>query len=229
MIIPVSYEADWQSVFAVAPSWDPPRGNTIIIAPHPDDETLATGGFIAAQTSMGLDVKVIAVTDGENAYLDSTDLGRIRRVEQEKALRTLGVRSSDVIRLEFPDCDVADYSNDLVERLLPFISEETHVIAPWPGDFHPDHEACGKAAERAVEIAGGKLSFYFFWTWHRGTATLLQGLPVQSFALSSAQQNIKLEALRQHHSQLTHPSGEPILRESLLWPAKLPFEIYLSA
>ncbi len=55
MIIPLSHEADWQPLFSVARAWDPPQVGTIIIAPHPDDETLATGGLIRSQTSKGLE------------------------------------------------------------------------------------------------------------------------------------------------------------------------------
>jgi LmbE family N-acetylglucosaminyl deacetylase len=229
MIIPLSQEADWQSTFSVARTWSAPRRNTIIISPHPDDETLATGGFISSQRSNGLDVKVIAVTDGENAYSDDLGLGWTRRQEQEKALHTLGVSATNIIRLGLPDCDVSSHANEVIEALLPHMSDETHIMAPWPGDFHPDHEACGRAAKQATELRGGQLTFYFFWTWHRGTAELLHCLPIRSFALTSAQQSIKSQALRHHHSQLFHPDGEPILPEPLLWPAKLPFEIYLPA
>ncbi|MGC1871540.1 MAG: PIG-L family deacetylase [Acidobacteriaceae bacterium] len=229
MIIPLSQEADWQSTFAVARAWSAPRRNTIVISPHPDDETLATGGFISAQRSKGLDVKVVAVTDGENAYGDNCGLGKIRQQEQEKALHTLGVSATNIIRLGLPDCDVSSYANDVVAALLPFMSEESHIMAPWPGDFHPDHEACGRAAKQAAELCGAQLTFYFFWMWHRGTAELLHCLPIRSFALTSAQQSIKSQALRHHHSQLFRTDGEPILPEYLLWPAKLPFEIYLPA
>jgi LmbE family N-acetylglucosaminyl deacetylase len=229
MIIPLSQEADWQSTFSFARPWSAPRRNTIVVSPHPDDETLATGGFISAQRSKGIDIKVIAVTDGENAYSDNCGLGRRRRQEQEKALQTLGVSGTNIVRLELPDRDVSSYTNEVAEALLPLMSEDIHIMAPWPGDFHPDHEACGRAAKQAAEISGALLTFYFFWTWHRGTAGLLHSFPIRSFALTSAQQSIKCQALRHHHSQLFHPDGEPILPESLLWPAKLPFEIYLPA
>jgi LmbE family N-acetylglucosaminyl deacetylase len=48
----------------------------LVIAQHPDDETLATGGLIARKTSKDIPVHVVAVTDGENAYSDrvSTNL-----------------------------------------------------------------------------------------------------------------------------------------------------------
>ncbi len=227
MIIPVSHEADWQQLFSAAHTWAPPHGNTIIISPHPDDETLATGGFITSQTSKGLDVKVIAVADGENAYPDNSGLAKLRREELEKALHTLGPKSDNIIRLGFPDTNASGHISKLAYALLPLLSGETHIIAPWPGDFHPDHEACGRAAQLARKLVRGKLTFYFFWLWHRGTTALLQDFSIRSFALTRTQQRTKLEALRHHHSQLVHQSSEPILPESLLWPAKLPFEIYL--
>jgi hypothetical protein len=39
----------------------------LVIAPHPDDETLAIGGFISPQTAKGAPICVVAVTDGEKA------------------------------------------------------------------------------------------------------------------------------------------------------------------
>ena len=59
--------------------WQPPLCRTIVISPHPDDETLGLGGFIAHQTALGSQVIVFAVTDGEKAYSDYPGLGALRQ------------------------------------------------------------------------------------------------------------------------------------------------------
>jgi LmbE family N-acetylglucosaminyl deacetylase len=228
MIKPLSLEEEWSPVWEAATSWHPSEKLVLVISPHPDDETLGIGGFISTQVSEGVPVQVVAVTDGENAYgRGDFTLAANRRMEQSAAVKQLGLRSSDVIRLGLTDSGVSSEQSTLVERLLPLVSRETHIFAPWIGDFHPDHEACGRAAQTVARSAGASLTFYFFWTWHRGTPQLLQGLPLRSLSLSADHRRSKLSALTQYRSQLEHPSVEPILPHELLWPARRSTEIFL--
>lgn len=228
MIVPLSLEEEWASVWEAAKSWQPSGKNVLVISPHPDDETLGIGGLIATQVSEGIPVQVVAVTDGENAYGrgDSTLVAN-RRMEQSAAVKHLGLKSSDVIRLGLTDSAVSSQESTLAERLLPLVSRETHIFAPWIGDFHPDHEACGRVAEAVAQRAEASLTFYFFWTWHRGTPQLLKGLPLRSLSLSANHRRSKLRALSQYRSQLEHPSGRHILPDELLWPARRSTEIFL--
>ena len=41
-------------------------GKTLVIAAHPDDETLGCGGFIARLTSQGERVRVVFIAEGES-------------------------------------------------------------------------------------------------------------------------------------------------------------------
>jgi len=229
MIVPIVPEEDWLRILRPCPAWEASRSSILVIAPHPDDETLATGGMISAMRSDGQDVVVAAVTDGENAYKDAGSLGEVRAVEQRNALEVLGVSPAQTIRLKLPDSDVATHEQALVASLLSFATSRTHMIAPWPADFHPDHEACGRAAQTVARQTGARLSFYFFWTWHRGTIDVLKGENLRKFPLSAAAIRAKAEALHCHASQLHRDAGEPILPERLLAPARRPFEVYLDA
>jgi LmbE family N-acetylglucosaminyl deacetylase len=200
----------------------------VVIAPHPDDETLGIGGLIVSQRQNGVPILLIAVTDGENAYADSVRLGDVRSEEQASAAARLGVERDDILRLHCEDSNVREEQRTIVERLTPLVSSETHIVAPWPHDFHPDHEACGAAALELARAAKARLTFYFFWTWHRGTPALLEAENLQAFPLSGLQRTAKADALACHVSQLSHPSGDPILHDIHLWPASLPFEVYLA-
>ncbi len=229
MIVSAVDEAAWVRALTALPALQPPTGPVLVIAPHPDDETLAAGGFIAAARRRGLAVTVAAVTDGENAYPDSPGLAALRTDEQTNALARLGVPATQIHRFHLPDSSVAACEQELVERLLSLVSADSHILAPWRGDFHPDHEACARAAEQAASQTGARLTSWFFWTWHRGTPDLLQGLPLHSFPLNDDLLLAKREALLCHRSQLQHASGQPILPESLLAPARRPFEVFLPA
>ncbi len=229
MIVPLTCDEEWRGVLRRVPAWQPPDTGTIVIAPHPDDETLGAGGLIATLRKGGIDVTVVAVTDGENAYRDAVGLAAIRRHEQEEALRVLGVDATRIIRLCLPDRGVALHESHLVDLLLPLAATGRHIVAPWTGDFHPDHEACGRAAQEVARRVHVTLSFYFFWTWHRGRPELLSDLSLGTLQLDTSAISMKTEALRHHRSQLAHSSGNPILPEYLLGPALWPFEVFAAA
>ena len=101
----------------------------LVIAPHPDDETLAAGGLIARQTSRDIPIHVVAVTDGENAYNDGIDITFRRSAEQTSALKRLGVVSSSITRLKLTDSGISDQEELLVKQLMPFVFQETNVLA----------------------------------------------------------------------------------------------------
>ncbi len=227
MIIPIVHEAGWLDFLRELPQWEPPSSPAIVLAPHPDDETLGAGGLIASLRERGVEVVVIAITNGENAYGEDRGLGEIRKVEQANALRRLGVSTDRIVRLELPDSDVTAHERELVARLLPLVSEGTHLIAPWRGDYHPDHEACGRAAEQVSHQRGAVLTSYLFWTWHRGMPDVLDRADLRMFKLSESACLAKAEALGCHRSQLSHRSGDPILPMNLLGPAQRGFEVFL--
>lgn len=223
-------EEVWAGLVNSLPRWCPSSAPIMLVAPHPDDEVLGVGGLVATQRLLGRDVFVVAVTDGEHAYPDdpnSVQSGILRCAEQTAALQRLGVPEENIFRVRLPDSAVTSHLPQLIERLSCLVSNETHILAPWRGDFHPDHEACGLAAEEVARTTGAILTSYFFWTWHRGTPELLKDLRLRSFPLSRQVLRAKTAALLCHRSQLVRDQGSPILPDSLLGPARRPFEVFL--
>lgn len=227
MIVPIAREPEWTRLLESAQPWLPPLTPTVILAPHPDDETLAAGGLIAMLREHGVEVSTVAVTDGENCYPGEAGLGPLRKVEQTRALARLGVAPERIHRLRLTDSGVAADEDDLVVALDTLLRDTGHIVAPWPHDFHPDHESTGRAAQVIARRYGIPLTWYFFWTWHRGTPALLQDLPLRRLSLTADQQLAKREALLFHQSQLQHSSGSPILPEDLLEPAWRSYEVFL--
>jgi len=223
----LSTEYEWLSALKEIPRWLPPLWPTVVVAPHPDDETLGAGGLIATQRRQGVPVTIIAVTDGEAAYLDAVGLAETRRAEQEAAVRDLGVQASDIVRLGLPDSKVAKFEEKLTEDVRPFVRPGTLLVAPWAGDPHPDHEACGRAAMRAARATGASIVFYLFWAWHLNTPDSLSSLPLRKFRVPYELQARRAAALACHRSQLARDNGEPILPECFLAPARRPFETYI--
>ena len=226
MVIPATGEAEWLPRLHDIPTWQPANAPMVVVVPHPDDETLAAGGLIAAQRVRGIDVTILAVTDGEHAYTENEGLAEARREEQARALARLGVARDKIIRLGLADRSVTEQQEELAAKLQVLVKADTQLLAPWHGDFHPDHEACARAAEAVARRTGATLISYFFWTWHRGAVSTLEGLPLVKFALTEETRAAKREALACHVSQLKHAPEPEILPENLLWPARLPFEIF---
>jgi LmbE family N-acetylglucosaminyl deacetylase len=227
LIEPLVSEDDWLGALQDAVRWIPPNKKTLVISPHPDDETLGVGGLIAQQQRSGIPVLVVAVTDGEAAYPNSKSLAKIRQLEQERAVKALGVEKA-IMRLQLPDSAVSKHESNLRSVLKPLIDADTLVLAPWGSDWHPDHEACARAAQQVCEEVGAELMFYLFWTWHQRTVDVFDGVSLRCFELNAPLQAVKNQALNCHRSQLQNESCAPILPELLLAPARRPFEIFIS-
>jgi LmbE family N-acetylglucosaminyl deacetylase len=126
-----------------------------------------------------------------------------------------------------PDREISRHEEELVDLLLPLVTADMHLVAPWQRDFHPDHEATGRAAARVAQLKNLPITYYLFWTWHRAEPAILDGLGVTKLALSHSELNSKLYALRAHVSQFEHGDGQPILSPELLAPAHRAFEVYI--
>ena len=108
-IAPLTPEAAWLPTLLALVDWDLPLVPTIVLAPHPDDETLGAGGLVAKLCRAAVPVTIVAITDGEHAYADTPNLGEIRVLEQTEALHRLGVPRSMIHRLHLPDRDISRY------------------------------------------------------------------------------------------------------------------------
>jgi len=89
----------------------------LVLAPHPDDETIGTGGIIQRATELGIPLKVVYLTSGETnelaflAYkkhpvLDRRGLlkmGETRHQEALNAMQFFGLKKSQLIFFGYPD------------------------------------------------------------------------------------------------------------------------------
>ncbi|MBW3576601.1 MAG: PIG-L family deacetylase [Actinobacteria bacterium] len=136
----------------------------LVVAPHPDDETLLCGGTVSALADRGADVRVVVATDGtaSRVPLAPGELARRRREETRQACATLGVGDPVFVGLRDGDLTaqvgaLTDAVQDQLEAFAPHL-----VLVPWFGDAHPDHRACSAALVRTtpldeVEVWGGEV------------------------------------------------------------------------
>ena len=92
-------------------------GPLLLIAPHPDDETLGAGGLLSAAVRAGQEVWVVFVTSGDafpwnlrfawrrlwQGGRAQLDLGQSRMQEARRACARLGVPEERALFLGFPD------------------------------------------------------------------------------------------------------------------------------
>ena len=147
------------------------RRPVLVVAAHPDDEVLGVGGLLAGLADLGADVRLLWATDGEASHPGSTAdlaarLAGVRRAEAEAAMAALGLGSAAREHLGLPDGGLPAREDRLAAALADRVGPDDVLLAPWAGDGHPDHEACGRAARRAASTAGASLLEYPVWAWH---------------------------------------------------------------
>jgi len=193
----------------------------VIVAPHPDDETLGLGATVAHLAASGVDVQVVSVSDGGAAQPGASPLRRIRleSIRRSELLRATSIlRIRPPVSLGLPDGRLADHEDrltDLLVEILAGVAPGTWCAATWRGDGHPDHEAVGRAAAAACARTGAALVEYPVWMWHWAGPTdpavpwdRAYTVPVSSWALGR-----KCHAAQYFRSQLEPSSGHsaPVL------------------
>jgi LmbE family N-acetylglucosaminyl deacetylase len=128
----------------------PAKGQRVlVISPHPDDETIAAGGYIYKAVRRGARVRIVLVTDGNRHHLEPT-----RYREFRAATHMLGVKESDLVFLGYQDGKLKRVSRAELCRVLKNQIESCDpdiLIYPHPGDKHPDHAVTGRVVEGILE------------------------------------------------------------------------------
>lgn len=90
--------------------------NVVIVAAHPDDETLMAAGIMKRALDDGDSVKVVILTNGDYNTAGKTLAEQLARQDEAKAALadTLGLIEDDIIFLGYPDGGLRDIYNDYV-------------------------------------------------------------------------------------------------------------------
>jgi len=124
----------------------------LIVAPHPDDESLCCGGLIYMARAVGAKVSIVWITSGDAFRWDAMrlnrelfppavsylSLARQRTDEAREAARILNVDHDSIYFLGYPDRGVSHLMGNYYEPPSPWRSHYTgarHVI--YPDAFEP--------------------------------------------------------------------------------------------
>jgi LmbE family N-acetylglucosaminyl deacetylase len=225
--------------------------SALVLAPHPDDETIGCGATILRKVAAGAAVHVLVVTDGRHSHrsaaLSPEALAELRRKEMAQAAERLGLPADSVRWAGFEDGTVSRREDELVTVVKKLIAElaPDEVFTTPADEPHPDHAAVGRAARKAANRQ--RVLEYPVWLW--GSWPLRRGDRLGS-TLSAAGKLAarkavkvstdgflagKLHALEAHESQLRRPAAVPESDEwaglpaDILAAASEPYELFIKA
>ena len=216
----------------------------LVVAPHPDDETIGCGGLIHMMTRAGGPVTVLIVSDGTASH-EVNGLARIRAQECRRALGHLGVGDPRFGGL--PDgslserlhdvMGVIDVAVDVVCRTSGPSGQSGQsalgdgsdgdayakcwghgravLLGPAHADGHPDHDAVAVACDAIAAERGLTRRSYGIWMWTRSdTMSALDGFAWR-VPLDDDAREAKRAALDEYVSQTTTMFGRRIVTEQL--------------
>lgn len=137
----------------------PPPGPVLVLAPHPDDETIGCGGALARHAERGDQVTVLVATSGEATAGGSGDVASAREAECGAACADLGLGAPIFLRL--PDGRLGEAVDALAAALREPARAAAVVYAPSLLDPHRDHLAANVALARA----GSRAEVYGYEVW----------------------------------------------------------------
>lgn len=189
-------------------------GGLVVIAPHPDDESLGCGGLIAQACAQGRPTRVVIVSDGAGSHPASRThpknrLRDLREAEAREAANELGLDPQNLLFLRLPDRFVPS-KGPAAERAVLKIAEcldelqAQALFVSWRHDPHCDHQAAYRIA-RSVQGRRPATKIYEYSIW--GSA-LPAGAPVERMSAGFRVRIDRVRAAKQraiaaHRSQTT--------------------------
>lgn len=214
----------WEAAIAALPPIDfTSVTEVVVVAAHPDDESLGAGGLISEFAARGIPVRVIIVTDGAASHprsptTSSGERAAVRREEAATAVRRLSAEATLTL-LDFPDGEVRENTDAIRAALATSITGRPLLVSTWRSDGHRDHRIVGELCAEIANDRGLTLAEYPIWLWHWGAPEAdLEGfasMPIGVEALAA-----KRSAIHAHESQvsaLSDAEGD----EAMLDPAFL--------
>lgn len=175
--------------------------NVLVLAPHPDDESLGCGGTLRRISADGGRVDVLFMTRGQRGLEPGSptsqpveqDLAERRTAEAEAACRLLGARTATFLSGRDGQLNTqSELSTEILTRLTAV--EYQSVFCPWPGDAHRDHAATYRWLHRALRRYPREICIWLYEVWTPQTPNLI--LPIDGTI------EAKIAAIHAHRSQV---------------------------
>jgi LmbE family N-acetylglucosaminyl deacetylase len=186
----------------------------LVLAPHPDDESLGCGGLIAECRTRGRDVYIVVLTDGSGSHPRSQEfagkrLTTLRMEEGRAAIRVLGLLDDRITFLDLRDGQApvkGKVFNDVVARIAEHGRERRvgTICTTWQHDPHHDHYAAFRIGQEVAWKIGARLLCYPVWGWTIPVDAWLPATPVRGARLDITRHlTVKQHAIACYRSQIT--------------------------
>jgi LmbE family N-acetylglucosaminyl deacetylase len=192
----------------------------LIVAPHPDDESLGTGGLVQRAFASQVPVRILFGTKGENnpwaqrfwdrrwniGRDEREGWGERRRQEALNAISVLGGKPECARFLNLPDQGITGLLMKGDPELLALFAEQieewrpTMVVIPAMHDAHPDHSALSVALSMVLDSFEGLLRRVWEYVVHKPQVAIRRQ-PVK-LRLSSEEVERKQQAILCHETQV---------------------------
>lgn len=219
-------------------------GGLVVVAPHPDDESLGCGGLIALSAAAGRAVRLVVLSDGCGSHTHSLAypperLRGLREAETLAAAARLGLGPEAVRFLRLPDAAVPS-NGPQAEAAAQAVVEAVRdsaagaICVTWGHDPHCDHRAAAAIVALARPRLGGARVFaYPVWGHTLPPGTDVGAAPRGVRLDVAGAVAAKRSAIAAHASQTTvliadDPGGfrlEPAMIDSLCGPYEAFIEI----
>ena len=212
----------------------------VVLAAHPDDETLGAGGLMASLVALGAKVEVLLCTAGEGSHPDSPttspeQLAQVRLAEFSEALTVLGLKDHWTF-LGLPDRGLAAHAEAIARAVrgaaqrLSNYADMLAIVAPYRADGHGDHDALGAVAAEVAREDGHALLEYPIWFWHWASTQDREWRDWGRFHLDHPARRAKQRAMAQHATQVQPlsplPGDETLLSSEFLEHFSRSFEVF---
>lgn len=122
----------------------------LVVAPHPDDAEIGTGGTLLRLAAAGKATGIVELTRGEMGTLGTPE---VRQAECVAAAELLGLRWRG--QLGLTDGDIRETTEGALALAYALRMVRPRVLVlPHPNDRHPDHYGAYHLGKRAVHLAG---------------------------------------------------------------------------
>lgn len=211
----------------------PLSDNTVIVAPHPDDEVIGCAGLIQTLVERGIPPHVIILSGGEGSHRGCCDIseGRItaeRRHLALEAARVLDIPESHIHFLDFPDDHISkdDSETEKLVGLMNMLAPKT-VFIPHSGEVMPDHIHAAEIVRHLMKNEKVSIFEYCVWMWYYNVWNFV-GRNAYTLKIPHAMHQRKLQAIEQYTIPLA-PCGKPwsgVLPQPFLKAAQWNRELY---
>jgi N-acetylglucosamine malate deacetylase 1 len=109
----------------------------MVLIPHPDDEALGCSGLIHMLPPSA--VTLVFITSG--GKLSNKDSERDIQIRTQEAEQSAQILRSIPLFLNFPDGEIRNYKNQILNELTLLVDsiQPNIILSPSPIDFHSDH------------------------------------------------------------------------------------------